>query len=141
MSDARKRGSLSAFDVMLYLDLPNWGVWGRDTDRPNGARCGRSICADYIPKGEDRWDETPTDPRPSIRYQDAEDLDGWMFVLMRRNRAQFDVLALAFYRRKAVAWEVLAEAIRHLLDLIQENRAAVNRMYELIYKRGTRVRT
>ncbi len=131
-----KDDALSDFDVMRWHRLPNWGRWGRhDPDKPDCNRLSASICAAYIPSGEDKdYEAAPEAPPPPIDHRDADDVDGFMHQLMKRNKRQFEALGVFFYRRKLVSWDRLDEGIRSLLDLMDENRAAVDRMYALIYR-------
>jgi hypothetical protein len=136
----RPDAALSDFDLMRWHRLPNWGRWGRDDpDKPDPNKCGRSICADYIPRGDDGegWGEEGAigAKPPPVDFRDAENLDGFIQQLDAERRQH---IRRFFYLRQPVRWELLDEAIRGLLDALDANRRTIREMEDRLHGRRSR---
>ena len=106
--------SLSDFDRMRNVRLPNWGRWGRqDSSRPDPEAGSGSI---YQLGRADReaTDEAPEPPPPRIDDKDAEWLDG---LIGKKIAVEHRfVICGYFYKRKESFYPKVNAAVRALLD-------------------------
>lgn len=107
---------LSDFDVMVGR-LVNWGRHGRqDSGKPDvNAGCGAIYGMGRADRTGEESEEAPEDLPVRIDSQDAEELDSAIRKLTPRH---YHAIRDYFYRRRPVARETVAEAIRALCDRV-----------------------
>ena len=107
--------SLSEFDYMLKVRLPNWGRWGRqDSCRPDPEAGSGSIYEMGRADREGDGEEAPEELPPGIDSPDAEALDAY---ITRLGLSHKHVIIQHFYKRKEGMYPHVHAAVRALLDM------------------------